>query len=117
MMGKCRLITKLRDRSGESIVETLVAILIAALSCTILMTSVTAAVSINKNASEAQAEFEKELLEAEKQTGTVKSDVSINVKLITNGTSTGVVKSYDVLITGGDGKLTSFKLIPKEEND
>lgn len=116
-MKKIDLVLRLSGKKGESIVETLVAILIAALSCTILMTAVTAAVSINKNASEAQTAFEKELLEAEQQEGTREAQASIGVVVNENGSSTSESVSINVLVTGGDGKLASYKLAPKEEGD
>lgn len=116
MGGKYRAVLRLQGQEGESIVETLVAILIAALSCTILMTSVTAAVSINKNASEAQAEFERELLEAEKREGTEEALISIGVVLNSDKASQVSSGSSDILITGGEGKLTSYRVAPVEES-
>ncbi len=98
------------NQNGETIVETLTAILIAALSCTILMTAVTAAVSINRNASEAQEKFETELLEAELQNGTTEKEVLIKIKQNTPGSSTESTTSVNALFTGGEGELTSYRI-------
>ena len=115
MAGEHSFKRKPGNQNGETIVETLTAILIAALSCTILMTAVTAAVSINRNASEAQEKFEAELLEAEMQNGTEEKEVLIKIKQNTSGSSTESTIAVNAFFTGGEGKLTSYRI--KEEGD
>lgn len=56
---------KIKSNKGETLIETLVSILIAALSVALLTTSVMAAARMNKTARDADAEFYKKLEAAE----------------------------------------------------
>ena len=56
---------RIKNNKGETLIETLVSILIAALSVALLTTSVLAAARINKTVSDADAEFYAKLEAAE----------------------------------------------------
>lgn len=111
------LSNKLSSTHGETIVETLAAILIAALSCTILMTSVIASVQINKQAENAEIAYRKELMEAEIGNGS-KTETGQDGPYegtITIKSKDGSSYSYHVLYTGSSRKLTSYHLDPAKE--
>ena len=59
---------KLRSRRGETLVETLVAILVSALSVVLLVGGITAAAQINRRAAEQDGDFYGQLTAAEGQT-------------------------------------------------
>lgn len=64
------MIRKLRQKKGETLIETLVAMLVIVLSVALLCTCVMSAANINKQTREADEEFREELLAAENRTGT-----------------------------------------------
>ena len=64
-----RITERLRTRRGETLVETLAAILVAALSVGLLLTCVTAADRINRSARAADDDFYQQLDAAEGRTG------------------------------------------------
>ena len=97
------LLLKLQSRKGESLVETLVAILIFTLASITMYTMVTTAANINRIAKENDLAISQQLVIAEQgetapSTGTV--------KFTYNGTT---VASQTVYIYGGqDGTLYSY---------
>ncbi len=102
-----RLKQKLKSKRGESLVETLVAILILSLSSAMLAMMCSMAVKINRQASLANAILYREISIAEQGAGTTKkrvvlefSDTSVNID--------------GVLFTGAAGELRSFALEAKE---
>lgn len=70
---------KLRSRRGETLVETLVAILVSALSVVLLVGGITAAAQINRRAAEQDGDFYGQLTAAEEQEG-VGTDINITVQ-------------------------------------
>lgn len=116
-----RYFNRLISSQGETIVETLAAILIAALSCTILMTTVTAASLINRNAKATSKKLEQELLEAEigasdpdSLDGTNSYTGTVSVDVVDASGHTLKSYSYEVIYTGGSGRMTSYQL-PQEK--
>ncbi|HOQ14763.1 MAG TPA: hypothetical protein PKZ58_06735 [Bacillota bacterium] len=65
---KTRAARKLRSRTGETLVETLAAILIVTFSGILLVTSIMTALKINKTAEESDAKYRAELNVAEART-------------------------------------------------
>lgn len=64
---------KLRSRRGETLVETLVAILVSALSVVLLVGGITAAAQINRRAAEQDGDFYGQLTAAEEQAAPVET--------------------------------------------
>lgn len=93
---------KLRGSRGESLVEVLVAILVAALSVALLFTCVTASVSINKSAEEADGEYYEALTDAEVVGTSSASEAGV---VISNATESGSSASVEVEVKlyGGSG--------------
>lgn len=120
-----KYINYLRRKNGETIVETLAAILIAALSCTLLLSAVMAGVNINKMARKEEGVYQQELKAAElgadqyndlalasgwdtdayTPTTSAGDDVTVS---ISDGFTTDY--KYKVTYTGGTGRLTSYEL-------
>ncbi|MEG2037021.1 MAG: hypothetical protein RRZ93_03445 [Ruthenibacterium sp.] len=90
-----KLRKRLRSRAGETLVETLSALLIIVFSSLILMTMSMTAANINRQTAEADKRFREELLTAEKGGGESEKTVTI--------LSGGKRYSYEVLYAGGDG--------------
>lgn len=103
-----RLKEKLRQTHGETLVETLAAILILALSSAMLAVMCNMAVNINKQAADANYRLYREISIAEQAAGTEK----ITVKLVFPDATISV---NQVEYTGSENELYSYKLIPKED--
>ena len=103
MMKKIR--SKLRARSGESLAEVLVALLIIALSSMLLAAMVQTAGGINISVRERDAAFYEELSDAEAHTGETAQG---KVKISGQGLGPGGSISVTVSTYGGDG-LTSYQ--------
>lgn len=98
-----RLSRKRKNQKGESLLETLTALLIAALSIAILLSGIVAAERMNAEAGEVNAVYAEALRNAEKREGT--PDISpISGEefraVIGNGT---VTKDIPINIYGGKG--------------
>jgi len=92
-------------RRGETLIETLVAILVITLSALLLATVTTGSVRINAAAREKDSAFRQELENAE--TGTRSESGTVTLR-DAGGASLG---SYSVLYSaGGDGALTSYRM-------
>lgn len=97
------IIRKFRSRAGESLVESLVAILIFTLASIVMYTMVTTAADINMSAKEADRNIQAQLVVAE-QAETVTSTGKITISL-----GSASVMEVDVNIYGGtNGTLYSY---------
>lgn len=93
---------KLKSARGETLTETLAAILVVSLSAVVLTAMSVTSVHINRAADEADRQFREEVLAAELQeageSGTARAAV----------TAPGLSYHYTVRITGGEGRLASY---------
>lgn len=94
--------TTKRTKSGETLVETLLAILIITLVSIAFFTSAVTAANINKKVTDADKKLEEQLITAEKGEGTREG-------LVTVVTDEGNF-DYDVNFSGANGDLTSYRL-------
>lgn len=67
------MIQKLKQQNGETLIETLIAMLIIVLSVALLCTCVMTATNINKQTKEADAKYRAQLLEVEGRTATTQT--------------------------------------------
>ena len=98
-----------RRIKGETLVETLAAILIASLS-TMLLTATITASKINRSAASSDESFLQQQYTAEQQ-GTDENRSSVTIKSAGNSQVYG---TYDVDHYGKDGELQSYVLIQPE---
>lgn len=100
-----QLIHKLRSRAGESLIESLVAILIFTLASIVMYTMVTAAADINMTAKENDRAVQAQLVVAE-QAETITDTGTVTISLSTEGKE---IMEVPVNIYGGtDGTLYSY---------
>lgn len=97
-----QIISKLRSRAGESLVESLMAILIFTLASIVMYSMVTAAADINMTAKETDRSIQEQLVIAEKAEGTPATG-TVTMKL---GSET--IDTSTVYIYGGNGSLYSY---------
>lgn len=101
-----KFLSKLRSRRGESLVETLAAILIFTMASIIMYSMVTTAGDINAVAKEADRANQEQMVIAERAEG---DGTDGEVKMtITVGSSTVTVADVDVEIYGTTGGLFSY---------
>lgn len=101
-----QLRAKLKSSRGETLVETMAAVLIAALSVAMLLGGVTVSVRLGRHADETDAYFYETLTAAETRQTPVTDGVSSPVVRITSG---GTSISLPVQVYGGEG-LYSYAL-------
>lgn len=96
------MIRKLKSRRGETLVEAMASIVIAALSVAMLFTCVMAASQINRMAREADEAFYAGLTAAEGQTGTA---LPGTIKIAGGGRE----RTFSVSLYGGEGMYAYAK--------
>lgn len=101
-----QLRAKLKSSRGETLVETMAAVLIAALSVAMLLGGVTVSVSLGRHADETDAYFYETLTAAETRQTPVMDGVSSPVVRITSG---GTSIALPIQVYGGEG-LYSYAL-------
>lgn len=101
-----RIISKLRSRGGESLIESLLAILIFTLASIAMYSMVTTSASINTTAKETDRTIQQQLVVAEKAEGTAAAG-TINITL-NSATGSKTIDTISVDIYGGDGALYSY---------
>lgn len=109
MMNK--LIQKLRSRAGESLVESLAALLIFTMASITMYSMVTTAVDINMTAKEADRANQEQMLVAEQGEGTGAGGtvtVTINYKDGEGNDKTETLPGIDVDIYGAEGELYAY---------
>ena len=99
-MGKLR--DKLASAAGETLVETLAAILVAALSVTLLVGGVAASGAIDRAARASDDDFYAALTAAEGQDGTG------DLITVTVSNGSGFKTRLDATLYGGDGDLHAY---------
>ena len=97
---------KLRSRAGESLVESLAAILVVTMASIVMYSMVTAAADINMAAKRNDQAVQEQMAVAERgdgdgTTGTIKM-------YIQNGDREEIVATVPVNIYGGDGELYAY---------
>lgn len=97
------MIHKLKSQRGETLVETMASIVIAALSVALLFTCVMAASQINRMAREADEAYYKALTAAEEQTDAVPPDGTVKIA------GGGHENTFPISLYGGEG-LYSYAL-------
>lgn len=100
---------KLRQQSGETLIEAMVSLLVALLSMGLLCTSVLAATNINQATREADTRFDKELERAEKRISEDGYEVQEDCTLLIEF-DTLEPKMVDVDVYGGEeSSLISYE--------
>ena len=97
---------KLRSRAGESLVESLAAILVVAMASVVMYSMVTAAADINLAAKQTDQRVQEQLAIAERAEGANGTGV-INMYIKAEGSNKNVA-SVPVNIYGEDGGLFSY---------
>lgn len=98
------LLKKLRSKAGESLVETLAAILIFTMASIVMYSMVTTAADLNRKAKETDQAVQSQMTAIEKGEESAKSGTE-KVTFSMNGSTMAEV---DVDIYGGNGKLYSY---------
>lgn len=93
---------KTRAQMGETLLETLVSILVISLSSVVLLTSISASTKINNKVREMDARYQTELKAAEQGMGTLEGTIQVKRK-------DGVAYSYEVLFAGAPGEIRSYE--------
>lgn len=128
---------KIKNRAGETLVETLAAILVAALSAAMLAMGIMTSTKAETNITAFQKEIEAQANEAEICEGTEGLDDAAVILYVRNGADGAKIALYDesgnpltdsngqqlyyeqsipVIVTGGEDKITSFKIKSAEED-
>lgn len=90
------MMQKIKQQKGETLIETLVSMLIVVLTVAFLCTCVMSATNINKQTQEADKKFREQLLAAESRTGTA---LSGQVRISSSSGNVGVT-TLNVTIYG-----------------
>ena len=99
------MIKKLLQNKGETLIESLVALLIATFSVVILTTAITASARINKQNRDADAAFTEELKKVENFSDDATKTSGVKVVFTMDGMPTETT----VDVYSGDGELASYK--------
>ncbi len=103
-----KMIMRLRNTKGESLIESMAAILIFTMASIIMLTMVTASANINAEAKKADAAYQEQLLIAEKAERTA-TPGQVGITIIdTNGNETQVSVSVDVYASDEVGSLYAY---------
>ena len=103
-----KLLRKLRARSGETLTETLCAVLVVSLSSVLLATMISAASHMNATALEKDRALYTELTAAEARSAAKSEPKTVEVTI--NGTKVTFAATY---YSGEDGALTSYAVPAK----
>jgi len=105
---------KLKSRAGESLIESMIAILIFTLSSIVMYSMVTAAGDINATAKSRDLETQQQMAAAEKGEGAgTAGQVSVSIVL---GGSSAVISTEDVEIYGDpENTLYSYYAVQEQE--
>lgn len=101
-----QILNKLRSRAGESLVESLAAILIFTMASIGMFSMVTAAADINQTAKEADRRNQEQMLIAEQGEGTGASG-TVTMTLVSGENTINVIVA-DVDIYGTEGGLYAY---------
>lgn len=107
---------KLRQTKGESLVETMVSLLICVLAISLLSTSITAAMQINQKNKEADQKYNEELKIAETfldVEGYSKKEIQLRVSFQSATSQTVTVTRYG----GDDGVFAAYDYEAEVEDD
>ncbi len=99
---------KLKQQIGETLIESLVALMIAILSMALLSTAVLTAANVNKATREADEEYASELQQAEGLQG-IPEEATVKITF-----GNGSVEQATVSLYGGEGDFISYDYEPEE---
>lgn len=102
------MLKKLKSSKAETLLETLVSIMIAVMSVTLLSTAIMASTEINKTTKEADAVFAEQVAQAELGTGEVFEDEKVTVQF-EGGSRVDVTVDIYASGEGGTGDYISYK--------
>ena len=101
-----KIFKKLRSRAGESLVESLAAILVVTMASIVMYSMVTAAADINMAAKRNDQAVQEQMAVAERGNGTGATGI---IRLyIQDGVNEAVVSVVNVDVYGGDGELYAY---------
>lgn len=98
---------KLKSRKGESLVESLAAILIFTMASIAMYSMVTSAANINKTVKEVEKVREQEMLVAERGEGSPNATGSVTMTMDGH-----TIANVTVQVYGGEGELFSYYAAP-----
>lgn len=101
---------RLCSKRGESLIETLVSILVVAISSALLLGAISCAEKINREVRASDNAYRLQLDTAERGGGTIEDTLEIKMDIVGNP-----VYIYDVYYAGEEGKLRSYdkkKVVP-----
>ena len=106
------LLKKMKNRRGETLIESLVAILAFTLSSLVMYSMVTAASDVNRKASEADKDFREQLVVVEQAQGAgTSSKITLNLTKSPADTRTKNLGTVDVAVYKSDD-LYAYYVIP-----
>lgn len=100
-----KVFKKLRSSKGETLIETIVAVFIIAISSAVFATMVISSNELNKAALNFDKSFYTELSAAETHTGNIASTVLVSW---TDGSASS--QTFNITKTGSDGQFSSYVL-------
>lgn len=112
------MINKLRQKKGETLIETMVSLLIAVLSVMMLATAVLASTNINKQTSEADQKYQSQLKEVEGLDESIKKEeVRLSITFSSpDGAATYESATAKVLLYGEDeSQFLSYEYLSQED--
>lgn len=95
-----KLIARLKTQHGETLLESLVSILIVALSTVLLLAAITGAARVNQSVRDGDAQYQSQLRTAERGGGTIEGDLQVVIG--------GISHTYRVNYAGENGHLRSY---------
>lgn len=110
-----KVLAKLKSRRGESLIESLVAIMAFAISSVVMYSMITAAADINITARRSDEDYQNQQIMVEQAQGSGRSaSISMTLTQGANGTMNQYMGKVNVAVYGGDdGELFSYYVIPK----
>ncbi|MGM9590817.1 MAG: hypothetical protein ACI3V0_11710 [Faecousia sp.] len=112
MMVKCAF-RKLNSRKGESLVESLAAILIFTMASIAMYSMVTTAADINLTVKDVEKDYNRQMLIAEQGEGTPTED-TITMTMTTASGSEVTLATVPVQVYGTGGELYSYFAVPPD---
>ena len=111
------MIKKLRQNKGETLIETMVSLLIAVLSVMMLATAVLAATNVNKQTNEADQKYQSQLKAVEGMEESIKKeDVNVSITFSsTDGAAIYESTTTEVILYGDeDSQFLSYEYSSEE---
>ena len=107
---------KLKNKAGETLVETLCAILVFTMASIVMFTMVTTAADINMTAKEMDKANQKHLIDVEKGDSSAKNGTAnINFSMVSGGNTVDIASAKVDIYGGKNDSLFTYFIIPPTE--